>query len=117
MDERLKAASDAGKIGGEKIREKYGTAHFRAIGKKGGEATKAAHAIGNDYYERIGKLGGQKGGKSTSAKHGPAFYQGIGKRGGDKVKALIDAAKDARKAQAAAAASSVTAAAPEHADS
>jgi hypothetical protein len=77
MDERLKAASDAGKIGGEKICEKYGTAHFRAIGKKGGDATKAAYATGNDYYERIGKLGGKKGGKSTSAKHGPAFYQGV----------------------------------------
>jgi hypothetical protein len=42
-------------------------------------------------------------------------HQGIGKRGGDKVKALIDAAKEARKAQATAAASSPTAAAPEQA--
>jgi uncharacterized protein len=85
---------EAGKLGGTKVKEKYGHEFYVAIGKKGGEATKAAQ--GNDFYEAIGRKGGKKGGDSTRDKHGPEHYEAIGAKGGAKVKAMIDAGKKAR---------------------
>lgn len=38
---------------------------------------------------------GRKGGKSTLKKYGPEFYEQIGKKGGQKVKRLIEKGKKA----------------------
>jgi uncharacterized protein len=36
---------------------------------------------------------GRKGGEATAQRHGPQFYQEIGKKGGQKVKELIEQGK------------------------
>ncbi len=40
---------------------------------------------------------GRKGGKSTLKKYGPEFYEKIGKKGGQKVKRLIEQGKKAAR--------------------
>jgi general stress protein YciG len=84
---------EAGRRGGEAVKAKHGTEHYREIGRKGGQATKDKH--GPEFYERIGHMGGTKGGTSTVARHGPEFYKAIGKKGGARMKALIAAGKAA----------------------
>jgi hypothetical protein len=47
--------AEARKRGGDACLEKYGTEHYRGLGKKGGTTTKQRHAP--EYYRRIGALG------------------------------------------------------------
>lgn len=47
-------------------------------GRRGGEATKAAHGAG--YYSDIGKKGGAAGGPATFKKYGRAHYQWMARR-------------------------------------
>ncbi|MNK74514.1 Glucose starvation-inducible protein B [compost metagenome] len=68
---------EAGRLGGEKVRDKYGVEFYSEIGHKGGE------------------IGGRKGGNTTKQKYGPEFYSQIGKKGGNKVRDLINAGKRA----------------------
>jgi general stress protein YciG len=49
---------EAGKRGGDRVKEKYGSEFYEAIGRKGGEATKSKY--GPTFYEEIGSKGGQK---------------------------------------------------------
>jgi hypothetical protein len=49
---------EAGKRGGDRVKEKYGSEFYEAIGRKGGEATKTKY--GPTFYEEIGAKGGQK---------------------------------------------------------
>ncbi len=49
---------EAGKRGGDRVKEKYGSEFYEAIGRKGGEATKSKY--GPSFYEEIGSKGGQK---------------------------------------------------------
>lgn len=49
---------EAGKRGGDRVKEKYGSEFYEAIGRKGGEATKSKY--GPSFYEEIGAKGGQK---------------------------------------------------------
>ena len=49
---------EAGKRGGDRVKEKYGSEFYEAIGRKGGEATKSKY--GATFYEEIGAKGGQK---------------------------------------------------------
>lgn len=77
------SVAEAGRKGGEKVREKYGSAFYSAIGRKGGRATQQKH--GAEFYGEIGR----KGGMATSRRHGPDFYTTIGKRGGQRVRELI----------------------------
>ncbi len=49
---------EAGKRGGDRVKEKYGSEFYEAIGRKGGEATKSKY--GPTFYEEIGAKGGQK---------------------------------------------------------
>jgi len=48
-------ARSAGRLGGERVKEKYGSTFYTEIGRKGGEAVRDAH--GTDFYSRIGKKG------------------------------------------------------------
>ena len=99
--------AEAGRKGGQAVRDKYGPSFYEQIGRKGGEAVKAER--GHAFYEEIGKKGGEavkaerghafyeeigkKGGESVKASRGPAFYEEIGKRGGHRVRELIQDAK------------------------
>jgi general stress protein YciG len=47
--------AEARKKGGDACLEKYGTEHYRVLGKKGGTTTKQRHDP--EYYRRIGALG------------------------------------------------------------
>ncbi|HEY3280655.1 MAG TPA: hypothetical protein VGN26_00130 [Armatimonadota bacterium] len=51
---------EAGRRGGSKVRDKYGSDFFKSIGQKGGKQTAASH--GHEFYQTIGKKGGAKGG-------------------------------------------------------
>ncbi len=82
---------EAGKKGGDTVRERYGSGFYETIGRKGGQATRERH--GAEFYETIG----QKGGRVVKDKYGSTFYEEIGHKGGQKVKQLI---ADAKKSQA-----------------
>ncbi|MBW3621998.1 MAG: hypothetical protein KY468_01150 [Armatimonadetes bacterium] len=51
---------EAGRKGGTKVREKYGSEFYKEIGRKGGTTTWETH--GKEFYQKIGKKGGEKGG-------------------------------------------------------
>lgn len=78
---------EAGKKGGDTVRNRYGSGFYEKIGRKGGQVTRERH--GAEFYEAIG----QKGGKVVKDKYGPDFYEEIGHKGGQKVKRLIAEAK------------------------
>jgi general stress protein YciG len=78
---------EAGKKGGDTVRNRYGSGFYEEIGRKGGQATRARH--GSGFYEAIG----QKGGRVVKDKYGADFYEEIGHKGGQKVKELIERAK------------------------
>ncbi len=78
---------EAGKKGGNTVRDRYGSGFYEEIGRKGGQVTRERH--GAEFYETIG----QKGGKVVKEKYGPNFYEEIGHKGGQKVKKLIAEAK------------------------
>jgi len=71
------SVSEAGRKGGLSTRERYGPEFYEEIGKKGGQ------------------VGGRKGGETTKAKYGSPFYEEIGHKGGQKVKRLIEQGKRA----------------------
>ena len=64
--------------GGLAAARKYGHEFYERIGRKGGETVKAHHTDDADYYQELGRRGGQ----STHARHGSAFYAAIGRKGG-----------------------------------
>src|SRR6267142_687511 len=74
--------SEAGRKGGERVRDERGVEFYQEIGRKGGE------------------LGGRKGGEAVRDKYGPSFYEEIGRKGGQKVRELIEQGK--RRAREAA---------------
>ena len=78
---------EAGKKGGDTVRDRYGSGFYEKIGRKGGQVTRERH--GAEFYETIG----QKGGKVVKSKYGSDFYEEIGHKGGQKVKQLIAEAK------------------------
>lgn len=88
---------EAGKKGGNTVRDRYGSTFYEEIGRKGGQATRQRHGV--EFYEAIG----QKGGKVVKEKYGPDFYEEIGHKGGQKVKKLIAEAKKKLGEEAAAA--------------
>ena len=67
--------SEAGRKGGERVRNERGVEFYQEIGRKGGE------------------LGGRKGGEAVRDKYGPSFYEEIGRKGGQKVRELIEQGK------------------------
>lgn len=76
---------EAGRLGGNKVKQEYGPEFYSQIGTKGGEAVRDAVESGelpNDFYSKIG----QKGGNKVAEEYGPEFYSQIGKKGGNKVK-------------------------------
>ncbi len=49
-------ARDAGRKGGQTVKEKYGEEFYREIGKRGGNTVKAER--GSEFYAEIGRKGG-----------------------------------------------------------
>lgn len=78
------AFAEAGRRGGETVKERYGTPFFQTIGKlgaergaeKGGEARK--RELGSEGYAQLGRLGG----KAVFEKRGREHMREIGRRGG-----------------------------------
>ncbi len=58
--------SEAGKKGGDTVKEKYGVGYYSEIGKKGGRTTKKRH--GPEFYSEIGQLGGSASVESKKRK-------------------------------------------------
>ncbi|MER3395850.1 MAG: hypothetical protein C4318_00055 [Acidimicrobiia bacterium] len=62
MDRPKLTRAEAGRLGGLKTRERYGSQHYKAIGRqggaKGGAVTKEKY--GSDHYKRIGSLRGKR---------------------------------------------------------
>lgn len=51
---------EAGKLGGDAVKEKYGPDFYAKIGKKGGRSLKSRVAVKDPgYYVRLGKAGGE----------------------------------------------------------
>src|SRR5438270_324292 len=75
--------SEAGRKGGERVRDERGVEFYQEIGRKGGE------------------LGGRKGGEAVRDKYGPSFYEEIGRKGGQKVRELIEQGKRLARESAA----------------
>lgn len=80
MTEELKPMNheDSGRLGGNKVKEKYGADYYSKIGKKGGEAV--ARIKDKAFYSEIGK----KGGGAVLEKHGRGLYVEMGKISGAK---------------------------------
>src|SRR5512141_1395940 len=89
------SVSEAGRKGGQTVRDKYGHSFYEEIGRKGGETVKAER--GRAFYEQIGK----KGGDTVKAERGAPFYEEIGKKGGQRVRTLIEEGKKAASEAAA----------------
>src|SRR5919202_2490601 len=79
--------TEAGRMGGRLVSERYGPEFYEKIGKKGGSST--AKKYGRDFFGKIGK----KGGRAVSQKYGPGHFEKIGRKGGQKVADLIERAK------------------------
>ena len=63
----------------------------REAGRRGGE--KVRDLRGHQFYEEIGR----KGGETVRDTRGREFYEAIGHKGGQKVRELIEAGKQAGK--------------------
>lgn len=71
---------EAGRKGGEAVKQKYGHPFYSRIGHEGGQKLMAER--GRDFYSQIGSVGG----KTAYARHGSEFYAEIGRKGGQAVK-------------------------------
>jgi uncharacterized protein len=67
--------------------KKSGGMTVREAGRKGGQ--KVRDQRGHSFYEEIGR----KGGETVRDQRGHEFYEEIGHKGGQKVKELIEAGK------------------------
>lgn len=79
--------TEAGRMGGRLVSERYGPEFYEKIGRKGGTST--ASKYGPEFFGRIGK----KGGRAVSQKYGHGHFERIGRKGGQKVADLIERAK------------------------
>ncbi len=70
-------------------KERKGSMTVAEAGRKGGETVRDER--GREFYEEIGK----KGGETVKAERGAPFYEEIGKKGGQKVRELIEEGKRA----------------------
>ena len=67
------ARSQAGQLGGTATREKYGSEHYRAIGRAGGQATMARHS--EEYTAQR-----QRGGQTTKRRYGRQHFKDLARK-------------------------------------
>lgn len=77
--------------------QESGGMSVREAGRKGGNVVRDKY--GQEFYEQIGKIGGKKGGETVREKYGSGFYKEIGKKGGQRVRELIAEGKRAQGKQ------------------
>lgn len=77
-DRKEMTVREAGKRGGERVREKYGSNFYAEIGRKGGQ-------VASRDRQRMAEIG-RKGGEKVREKRGSEFYAEIGRRGGEAVR-------------------------------
>jgi general stress protein YciG len=58
-------AREAGRKGGETVKNRYGASFYQSIGKKGGETVKRER--GTEFYAEIGRRGGEMRGQRAAA--------------------------------------------------
>ena len=81
---------EAGRKGGQKVRDERGHAFYEAIGRKGGETVRDQR--GHEFYEEIGHKGGQKvkeliaAGKKRAAEVAAEALKAPAKEGGEEGK-------------------------------
>jgi len=63
-------AREAGRKGGETVKNRYGPSFYQSIGKKGGETVKRER--GTEFYAEIGRRGGEMRGQRAAAQRGNA---------------------------------------------
>ena len=78
-------AREAGRKGGETVKNRYGPSFYQSIGRKGGETVKRER--GTEFYAEIGRRGGEMRGqraaaqRSASAAEAPAATETPRRRG------------------------------------
>ena len=72
-------------------KDNKGSMTVAEAGRKGGETVR--NERGREFYETIGR----KGGATVKAERGRSFYEEIGRKGGQKVKKLIEEGKRAAR--------------------
>ena len=85
---------EAGKKGGDTVRERYGSGFYETDRPQGRASDPRA------ARRPVLRTIGQKGGRVVKDKYGSDFYEEIGHKGGQKVKKLIAEAKEARRRKA-----------------
>ena len=63
-------AREAGRKGGETVKNRYGATFYQNIGKKGGETVKRER--GTEFYAEIGRKGGEMRGQRAAANRAAA---------------------------------------------
>ncbi len=58
-------AREAGRKGGETVKNRYGPSFYQSIGRKGGETVKRER--GTEFYAEIGRRGGEMRGQRAAA--------------------------------------------------
>jgi general stress protein YciG len=59
-------AREAGRKGGETVKNRYGATFYQSIGKKGGETVKRER--GTEFYAEIGRKGGEMRGQRAATR-------------------------------------------------
>jgi general stress protein YciG len=80
---------EAGRKGGNRVKELYGSEFYAKAGKIGGARTKEKH--GPEFYREIGRAGGN----TTKERYGDEHFREMGERGGARVQELVRKAKEA----------------------
>ncbi len=68
MPRKPSLAREAGRKGGETVKNRYGQGFYQSIGKKGGETVKRER--GPDFYAEIGRKGGEMRGIRAAERRG-----------------------------------------------
>lgn len=63
-------AREAGRKGGETVKNRYGPSFYQSIGRKGGETVKRER--GTEFYAEIGRRGGEMRGQRAAAQRSNA---------------------------------------------
>lgn len=78
---------EAGHLGGESLKRKYGTSHFSGLAKLAAQAQIAR--MGRDAYNEHLRIMASHGGEANYDRRGPEYYSELGKKGGEALKEKV----------------------------